>query len=118
MSIYDQLPKGAFAKFTTIGDKVVGDVTGVAIGEDFNGKPCPQLTIVEDDGNEVIVTAGQANLKAQIIEKRVEVGDRISIRLDSEVPRTKGSLKVFEVKVTKGGAKGTVAANTTEEEPF
>ena len=121
-SIYDELPSGQFVKWETVGDKVVGDVVALGIGLSLNGDKVPELTVREDGGNDVTVTASQSNLKAEILRLRPVVGDRISIVYAATEKREGGkTLKKFDVKVISGGAKGTVAttpAATDDEDVF
>ncbi len=117
MSIYDQLPTGAYVKWENQGDKVVGDVVDLTIGQSLQGDKVPQLTVRADDGTDTIITAAQARLKAEILRLKPGIGDRVSITYTGNEKREGGkTLKLFEVKVVKGGAKGTPAAQAPEED--
>lgn len=107
---------GAYVKWEEPGETVIGDVTGVTLGEDLNGRPCPVISLRTDDGDDRIISASQAMLKGEMARLRPVVGDRIKVSFDRTEKRDGGkTLKVFTVAVTPGGAKGTVAA---VEEPF
>lgn len=119
---WDGLPNGKYVKWENIGDEVVGDVIGKGIGPDANGQDVPQLTIRKDDGEEVTITAGQAQLKAKLMEARPQIGDRIKIRYEKAEKKDGGkTLKHFEVVVKTGGAKSPVSkpeAQKAAEEDF
>ena len=109
-------PTGLYAKWETPGDSIAGDVTSVTVGEDMNGRPCPVIGVRTDDGEDRIISASQAMLKSLLVEKRPLTGDRIKVTFTKVEKRDGGkTLKVFEVSVTKDGAKGTALAT---EEPF
>ena len=109
-------PTGAYVKWETPGDEIVGDVTSVTVGEDMNGKACPVIGVRLDDGEDRIISASQAMLKSLMVEHRPLPGDRIKVVFSKVEKRDGGkTLKVFEVTVAHGGAKGTTVA---VEEPF
>lgn len=87
-----------FVSFKTIGDTVTGKVTGVRVGQDFNGNPCPVVDLETSNGPRT-VSAGQANLKAQIVQLRPAVGDGITITYDRDEKAEKGNKKMFAIKV-------------------
>lgn len=105
---WDDIPKGDFYTWDEVGQVLAGDVIGKSIDRDFNGNPAPGLVIRLDDGEEVQMTGGQAQLKAKLLEAAPQVGDRIQIKFTGEEKRQKGNLKTFEVKVKTGGAKSKV----------
>lgn len=122
---WDDLPKGDFWTWENPGEELVGDIISKSVDEDFNGKPAPCIGIRQDDGTETLLTAGQAQLKAKLLEARPAVGDRIKISFDSIEKRGGGkTLKHFTVKLSKGGAKTPAAAPAAaapvygDEEPF
>lgn len=107
---WDDVPSGDFFQFENPGDMLVGDVIGKTLGKDFNGNPCPEMQVRQDDGTEVTATCGQAQLKAKLLEAKPQVGDRISITFTNTQRRDGGkTLKEFEVKVKTGGAKSKVS---------
>jgi hypothetical protein len=106
---WDGLPSGNFVKWEEVGEEIVGDVIGKGVGEDFNGHDCPQLVIRNDDAEEVTLTAGQAQLKAKLLEANPNVGDRIKVKYTGTEKADKGDKKLFEVTVKRGGAKAPVA---------
>lgn len=120
MSIYDDpdLRTGDFQTWDDIGDTLAGDIIDVRKGEDFNGRPCPELVIRNDDGRDIVMTCGQANLRAQIMDLKPETGDRIKVAFVRTEKADKGQKKIFEIKVVQGGAKGTAHVERAGEEPF
>lgn len=112
---WDSLPSGDYFKFEEPGDAVVGDVIGIGIGEDFNGNPAPQVVVRQDDGQDVTVTAGQAQLKAKLMAARPKVGDRIKMEYTQKEQRAGGkTLKHFDVVVKEGGAKAPVTEEAVQ----
>jgi len=109
---WDGLPSGDFAKWDSVGDEITGDVIGKGVGVDFNGGACPQIVVRRDDESEVTVTAGQAQLKAKLLEAKPQVGDRIKIAFTGTEKADKGDKKLFEVNVKKGGAKSPAVAES------
>lgn len=92
---------GFYVKWEQIGDRVVGTLTAKGIGEDFNGNPCPKLDIETDEGP-VTVNAGQANLKAQLLDlnvnNRLPVGCQIRIEFTGKEKAEKGDKKIFTIE--------------------
>ena len=100
---WDEFGASEFVKFATVGDTVAGKITNIRIGQDFNGNPCPVLDLETKTGSRT-VTAGQANLKSQIVQLRPSVGDSISITYDRDEKAEKGMKKVFAIKVDSNTA--------------
>ena len=102
-----------YAKFEAIGDTVSGTVTGVYAHRFDDGKVVPKIMLDTSEG-EVALTAGQVRLKAELSEKRPEVGDTLTVTL-SEVEKRAGgkTLQHFDVVVAKSGAPKTKAAAPT-----
>lgn len=96
---------GNYMKFEQQGDRIAGTVTATEDGSDFDGKPCPKLTIRQEDGTEKTVTAGQTILHDKIIEAAPQVGDGISISFVG----MKGQAKDFDVQVNRANAQATPA---------
>lgn len=124
---WDSLPAGEFWTWEEAGQTLVGDVIAKNIDKDFNDNPCPGLTIRQDDGNEVRLTAGQAQLKAKLLEAKPQIGDRVKITFTATEKRAGGkTLKQFDVSVKSGGAKSpveqpqqqTTAAASDDEDDF
>lgn len=102
-----------YASFNEVGDSVSGTVTGVFAHRFDDGKVVPKI-MLETDGGEIALTAGQVRLKAALSEKRPEVGDTLSVKLTEIEKRAGGkTLKHFDVSVVKGTALPTVAATPT-----
>lgn len=106
---WDTIPSGDFYQWENVGDSIAGDVIAKIIDKDFNGNPCPGLTLRLDDGEECRITAGQAQLRAKLLEAAPQVGDRIKITFTGEEKREKGKLKLFDLALKKGGAKSKVS---------
>lgn len=116
MSIWDdpQLQvSNNFIKFENVGDTVAGSITSVSIHRWLDDSTSPKVTMVTPDGEEKVLTAGQYRLKAALAEERPEVGDFITITLTGVEKLAGGkTLKVFDVKVDRGGGAqaGTAGA--------
>jgi hypothetical protein len=95
---------GSFVKFENVGDSVVGIIKQVREGKDFNGNPCPELILEDDDGDERTVTAGQVLLRAALAEKAPQPGDKIRITYSGvgEGKPGKAPAKLFTVEVKPG----------------
>eukprot|EP00752_Nemacystus_decipiens_P016655 g14895.t1 len=114
---WDDLPQGEFWKWgDEPGKELVGDVISRGIGQDFNGNDCPQLEILLDDGERTSLTAGQAQLKAKLLEERPNPGDRIRIVWTKSEKRDKGELKHFDVTIKRGGAKQAVSEEAASQQ--
>ena len=100
-----------YASFNEVGDSVSGVVTGVFAHRFDDGKVVPKIMLDTADG-EIALTAGQVRLKAELSEKRPEVGDTLTVKLTEIEKRAGGkTLKHFDVTVVKGnGAPVVVAA--------
>jgi len=106
---WDNIPSGDFVQWEEVGQSLVGDIISKGVSKDFNDNPAPELGIRQDDGTEVLVTAGQAQLKAKLLEARPNVGDRIKITFTQLEKRGGGkTLKHFDVVIKTGGAKSKV----------
>lgn len=117
MSIYDDPDlKSDFFKFENVGDMIAGDLIEVRKGTDFNDKPCPELIIRTDDGADVHIGCGQAQLKAKVLAQRPEAGDWIKIEFTGTEKAAKGMKKTFELTVASGGAKGTAAVAVDDDQ--
>jgi hypothetical protein len=102
-----------YAAFIEVGDYVSGIVTGVFAHRFEDGKVVPKIILDTADG-EIILTAGQVRLKAELSEKRPEVGDTLTVTLTEIEKRAGGkTLKHFDVVVVKGGKPAPAAAAPT-----
>ena len=106
MSIWDdpELRSGGdYITFANVGDTVSGRVVAVLAHRWDDGSVCPKL-VLDCDGEEKTLTAGQVRLKAALAEQRPEAGDGITITLTDIEKRAGGkTLKHFDVKVARGG---------------
>ncbi len=99
-----------YVSFNEIGDTVTGTVTGVYAHRFDDGKVVPKIMLDTADG-EVALTAGQVRLKAELSEKRPDVGDTLTVTLIDIEKRAGGkTLKHFDVSVVKGGKPSPAAA--------
>lgn len=107
-----------YVKFENVGDAVSGTVLSISIHRWDDGSTCPQL-LLDVDGEEIMLTAGQTRLKRALAEQRPQVGDTISATLTEIEKRAGGkTLKHFDVEVTRGGAKPKSAAKPAEDDPL
>lgn len=107
-----------YVKFENVGDAVSGTVLSISIHRWDDGSTCPQL-LLDVDGEEIMLTAGQTRLKRALAEQRPQVGDTISATLTEIEKRAGGkTLKHFDVEVTRGGAKPKPAAEPAEDDPL
>lgn len=106
MSIWDNPDmkvNGDYIKFDQVGDTVTGRVISVRAHKWDDGSVSPQL-LLDVDGEEKTVTAGQIRLKAALAEKRPEEGDTLTITLADIEKRSGGkTLKHFDVAVVRDG---------------
>lgn len=101
---------GDYIKFDTIGDTVTGTVLAARIHRWDDGTVSPQL-LLDVDGEEKALTAGQVRLKAALAEQRPEVGDTLTVTLTDIEKRAGGrTLKHFTVDVARGGGKKAAAS--------
>lgn len=89
------------------GAEVVGTIKQIRDGKDFNKNVCPELVLDDGNGGSVVVTAAQALLKAELLEKRPNVGDRVRIRFIDygEAREGRQAPKRFSVEVKAGDPK-------------
>lgn len=118
MSIWDDPDMrvgGDYIKFDQVGDTVTGTILASRIHRWDDGTASPQL-LLDVDGEEKSLTAGQVRLKAALAEKRPENGDTITVTLTDIEKRSGGkTLKHFDVKVDRSGGAAAPAASATEE---
>ena len=108
---------GDFVSFKEVGDSVVGIIKSIRTGKDFNQNPCPEL-ILDVDGEERTVTAGQVLLKAALAEKAPQVGDKVRIVYSGigDAKPGKAPAKQFTVDVKTAEKARTAPAAATD--PF
>ncbi len=112
---------GDYVSWNNPGDQAIGTIKEVREGTDFNGNPCPELVLeINDDGDEITLTAGQAMLKRLLAEQRPTTGDRIRVTYTGDEKTERGgTMKVFTLDVKPGVAESLIqpaVANSTE--PF
>lgn len=109
---------GDFVKFENVGDNVIGIVKDIREGRTFNGDPCPELLLEDDEGEERTVTAGQVLLKAALAEQAPQKLDRVRITYSGigDAKPGKAPAKLFTVEVKKGPFE--LKDPSTGDEPF
>lgn len=104
-----------YIKFENPGDTVTGRIIAARIHRWDDGSASPQL-LLDVDGEEKSVTAGQVRLKAALAEQRPEPGDVITITFTDLEKRPGGkTLKHFDVSVDRKGGAAPAAPAATEE---
>lgn len=107
-----------YVKFENVGDTIVGTIDGIGIHTWDDGRRCPKLFIVDDDGNSRTLTAGQYELKKKLAELRPEVGDRIAIKFVATDKLDGGkTAKRFTVQTKKGEAPAVADAASGGDAP-
>lgn len=120
------VPSGSYIAWgPTPGQVVTGKVLEYSpAGEtDFNGNPCPGLTLelVEAAysvnkagerhdhgvGDLVTVTCGLANLKRAVQAAALSAGDIVRLSYTGQGQSANGTFKVFEVAVARGAGRNT-----------
>lgn len=104
-----------YVKFDEVGDTVTGKILAVKKHTFDDGKVVPQL-LLDVNGEEKTLTAGQVRLKAELADKRPGVGDVLTVTLSNIEKRAGGkTLKHFDVIV--GGAAAPAPTAPAAEAP-
>lgn len=130
------VPRGAYIGWgTTVGQHVTGKVLTYDPlgGTDFNGDPCPQLTLELvagaasfnkqgersdfDAGEIVVINAGLVSLKRALRAAAPEPGDVVKIELTGLVKTSKGTVKEMGIKIARGVHKVAKPAQTFAPAP-
>lgn len=108
---------GEYVKFDNVGDSVAGKVVAIRKHVWDDGSVSPQI-LLDCDGEERTVTAGQVRLKVALAEKRPQPGQHITITLTEIEKRSGGkTLKHFDVQVgTPVAAAAPAAGKYTAEQ--
>lgn len=118
MSIWDDpelRTSSDYVSFENIGDKVAGTIINIKPHRFDDGKVVPQL-LLDVNGEEKTVTAGQVRLKAALADKRPEPGDAIVIELTDIEKRAGGkTLKHFNVQIGAQALAPTAKAAAAAE---
>jgi len=118
------VPQGSYISWgPKPGQIVTGKVLSFDIsgGTDFNGNPCPVLSLelidacvsinksgeeyTFDAGDVATINAGQASLRRAILAADLHQGDIVRITFAGLEKTSNGTVKVFEVAVARGGAQ-------------
>jgi hypothetical protein len=103
---------GAYVSFNEVGDTVTGKVVAVRKHVWDDGSVSPQI-LLDCEGEERTVTAGQVRLKAALAEKRPQPGQHLTITLTEIEKRSGGkTLKHFDVQVGAPVAAAAPAAKS------
>ena len=95
----DLLVNDDYVAFENVGDTVTGTILAIRKHVFDDGKAVPQI-VLDVDGTEKTVTAGQVRLKAELATLRPQPGQTLSITLTEIEKRSGGkTLKHFDVKV-------------------
>jgi hypothetical protein len=95
----DLLVNDDYVSFENVGDTVTGTIVTIRKHVFDDGKAVPQI-ILDVDGTEKTVTAGQVRLKSELATLRPQPGQVLSITLTEVEKRAGGkTLKHFDVKV-------------------
>ncbi|MGH3500812.1 MAG: hypothetical protein ACRDQA_07930 [Nocardioidaceae bacterium] len=124
-----EVPRGAFVSWgSSTGQHVTGKVLAYAEhgGTNFNGDPCPQLSVELTDaaasinkagertdfpaGELVVLNAGQVSLQRAVRAAQLEPGDLVKIELSNLVPTARGQVKEFSIKVARGAGQSATPA--------
>jgi hypothetical protein len=98
---WDDIKMTDFYKFDTIGQTLAGVVTDVGMTQFDSGDLAPQIVLTQDGtGNEVVLTAGQADLKRKLKSANVQRGTHVTITYTGDAPAGKFTAKRFSVEVT------------------
>lgn len=90
---------GDYVKFENEGDTVSGVIVAVRKQVWDDGSACPQL-VLDVDGEEKVVTAGQIRLQIALREQRPAKGQHITITMTDIEKRNGGkTIKNFNVEV-------------------
>lgn len=101
---------GDYIKFDNPGDTVTGKVIAVRKHVWDDGSVSPQI-LLDVDGEEKTLTAGQVRLKAELAAKRPQPGQHVTITLTEIEKRSGGkTLKHFDVQVGTPVAAPAAAA--------
>lgn len=96
---------GDYITFTNIGDTVTGTITSIRSHTFDDGKVVPQIELDTADGPKTL-TAGQVRLKIELVEKRPQVGEMLTVTLTGIQKRPGGkTLKEFQVTIGAPPAK-------------
>ena len=88
---------GDYVTFTDIGDTVSGTITAIRTHTFDDGKVVPQIELDTADGPKTL-TAGQIRLKIELVEKRPQVGEHITVTMTGIEKRPGGkTMKKFDV---------------------
>lgn len=133
------VPRGAYIGWgTKPGQHVTGRVTDYqpAGGQDFNGEPCPQISIELtekaasfnkdgersdfDAGELVVLNAGQVSLRRALRAADPSPGDLIKVIMSNLGKTAKGNpVKEFDIKIARGaGGPAKAVENGFDDPPF
>lgn len=133
-----EAPIGNFIGWGRVGQTVTGKVIFYTHdgGTDFNGQACPQITIELqgqadsykekgtqlvsfDSGQVVMINAGQANLKANVVAAQLMPGNLVQIAYvgDQALPGGK-AVKQFKIRVNRQAGVSTQQRNPAAQQAY
>ena len=107
------LDSGDFITMREVGDMASGTLKAVRSHDFGDGQgPKPQLTLVDDEGAERVLTAGPFQLRQMLHERRdeIQIGVKLRIELIRLEPRALGKAKIFTLDVEKAGTPASASA--------
>ena len=117
---YDDYTGSAdYITWTNPGDQIAANILAISEGTDFNGNKCPEL-ILDVEGDQLTLTAGQAMLKRLLAEHRPQIGDRIRITYTGDEKTERGGTKkIFTLEVKTGVGESKIRTQAVADEaPF
>jgi len=113
MSIWDDpdlMMSGDYVKFENIGDTVTGTIITIRARRWDDGKVSPEV-LLDVQGEQKTMTAGQYRLKAALSEHRPEPGDVLTVTMTNVEKLAGGKTrKHFAVEVVRGNGKAPAPA--------
>lgn len=108
----DLADAGDFYEFNNIGDVASGCIKAVRTHRfPETGNVAAQVLMVDDDGTDKCLTAGQFRLKKTLVEQRPMPGDHLRVTYVASIPLAGGkAAKDFTVQITRGHNPALAAA--------
>ena len=95
-------PDSDYVKWLEEGQTESGRINDITMRKFDDGKKAPQITFVNAEGRQRIMTASQVDLKARLAALRPIEGDSITVRYLGETRLAGGrAMKTFEVEVDR-----------------
>lgn len=130
------VPRGAYISWAPKpGQTVTGKVLDYTTngGTDFNGNPCPQVSMeLREDtysinkhgerfdhpaGDLIVINAGVASLKRAVLAANPTAGDLLKISYSGTYKTKEGEGKEFDIKIARGAGGSSAPAAPTPAAP-